>query len=330
MSIVSRSSIDSASSDTALSLRTRLQCPVCERALDTVPGDEPGECSQCGFTISLADGIYRALAPDRREYFSRFVSEYQAVREKEGRGSASAEYYLALPFRDLSGHNSWQWSIRARTFSHLLKRILPRIEAEQPEGADILDIGAGNGWFSYRLALRGHRPVAVDLVDNDADGLGAAHHYASRLKNLFPRFQAEMDRLPFAPCQFDAVVLNASLHYSTNYQTTLREAVRCLRCPGYLLVTDSPFYRRKHSGEQMVREKRAAFLRRFGFASDSVESEEFVTRERLSELSQQLGLRWQIEKPWYGIGWAFRPVKAQLLGKREPAKFYMLWARVER
>ena len=29
---------------------------------------------------------------------------------------------------------------------------------------DLLDLGAGCGWMSYRLASRGHRPVAVDIL----------------------------------------------------------------------------------------------------------------------------------------------------------------------
>ena len=286
-------------------------------------------CSRCGFTISLVKGIYRALTPERSKHFSRFISDYEKVRDKEGRGSASAEYYLALPFQDLSGRNQWQWSIRARTFKYLQRRVLPQIEAERSD-ADILDIGAGNCWLSYRLAARGHHPVAVDLIDNDADGLGAARHYLARLRSGFPRFTAEMDRLPFASNQFDAVFFNASLHYSTNYLTTLREALRCLKRPGYVVVTDSPFYRRQHSGEQMVKEKREEFQRRFGFASDSISSEEFLTQERLSDISLELDLNLQIEKPWYGVQWSLRPVKARLRGKREPAKFYLLWASIEK
>lgn len=286
-------------------------------------------CSRCGFIISRVAGIYRALTPERQEYFSRFISDYEKVREKEGRGSTSAEYYLALPFQDVSGHNQWQWSIRARTFNYLQRRVLPQLEAKRPDGADVLDIGAGNCWLSYRLAIRGHHPVAVDLIDNDADGLGAACHYLARLRSGFPRVTAEMDRLPFASSQFDAVFFNASLHYSTNYLTTLSEAMRCLKRPGHVLIMDSPFYRRQHSGEQMVKEKRQEFQRRFGFSSDSIASEEFLTRERLSDISRHLGLKFQIRKPWYGVQWSLRPWKARLRGKREPAKFYLFWATVE-
>jgi hypothetical protein len=41
----------------------------------------------------------------------------------------------------------------------------------------VLDVDAGIGWLSYRLPKRGHRPLAVDLLDNDSDGFGAARHY---------------------------------------------------------------------------------------------------------------------------------------------------------
>lgn len=323
------SNIDLLSSSKASGLRVQTQCPACGQILGAVYANGSIPCSRCGFTLSLVEGIYRALTAERTKYFSRFISDYEMVREKEGRGSVSAEYYLALPYRDLSGRNQWQWSIRARTFNYLRRRILPEVEARYPDGADILDIGAGNCWLSYQLACRGHHPVAVDLIDNDADGLGAARHYNARLRNAFPRFTAEMDRLPFASRQFDAVVFNASLHYSTNYLTTFREAMRCLKRPGSLLVMDSPFYKRQHSGEQMVKEKREQFQRRFGCPSDSIASEEFLTPGKLAEIARQLGLKLQIQKPWYGFQWWLRPVKAALRGKREPAKFYVLWARVE-
>ena len=58
---------------------------------------------------------------------------------------------------------------------------------------DILDIGAGNGWLSNRLAQKGHRPVAVDIFTDGLDGLGAARHYGMS----FPLVEAEFDRLPF-------------------------------------------------------------------------------------------------------------------------------------
>jgi SAM-dependent methyltransferase len=282
----------------------------------------------CGFVFSEFDGIYNALPPEREAAFRQFVRDYESVRAKEGRGSSSADYYLALPFKDLTGRNSWQWHIRARTFRFMEKHLLPNIEGTHLRGCDILDIGAGNGWLSYRLAKRGQRSVAVDLLVNDTDGLGGARHYFQH-GPAFLRFKAEMDCLPFMPAQFDVVIFNASLHYSVDYSRTLQEALRCLRSGGHLIVADSPFYRREESGEKMLQEKRAAFNRQFGFSSDSIQSREYLTPETLTDLSTKLALKWNVYKPWYGLNWALRPIKASLMRRREPSKFYLLHARKE-
>ncbi len=310
----------------------RLQCPLCDHPLATF---DPAStltsprCSSCGFTLFNSNGIWHALAPARKEHFRQFIHEYQTVRSSEGRCSPGAHFYLALPYQDLTGRNAWQWKIRARSFDFLEQRILPQIQREYPRGFDFLDIGAGNGWMSYRLALRGHRPVAVDLLVNDEDGLGAARHYFYYLPKPFPRFQAEMDHLPFGPQQFDVVIFNASFHYSENYQRTLREASRCLRRPGHILIVDSPFYNRDDSGQRMVEQRRGDFQKRFGFRSDSVASREYLTPQVLEDLARSCSLTWRILTPWYGLSWALRPFKSWLWRRRESAKFYILWAVVK-
>src|ERR1700727_2480115 len=108
----------------------------------------------------------------------RFVEDYLRIRRTEGRGSDDPEYYFALPFRDLSGALNAQWVMRGRTYRYFERKILAPMERGRP--LDVLDVGAGCGWLSYRLALRGHRPVAVDLLSDRRDGLGAARHYLSR------------------------------------------------------------------------------------------------------------------------------------------------------
>ncbi|HTS04237.1 MAG TPA: class I SAM-dependent methyltransferase [Candidatus Eisenbacteria bacterium] len=309
--------------------RLRLLCPNCRRHSPTAASSESFHpCSGCGFAIIEKDGIFRGLRPERRLYFDRFTEQYSAVRAKEGRGSSSSDYYLALPFRDLTGNNSWQWQIRARTFQHLQKHVLPEIESCHPKGCDVLDIGAGNCWLSYRLGLRGHRTVAVDLLDNEADGLGAGVHYLRHMKQPFQSFQAEMDCLPFDDAQFDVVIFNASFHYSVDYEVTLAEALRCLRCPGHVIITDSAFYRREESGRAMLGEKRASFKQRFGFESDSIPSREYLTQQTLDQLANRFGIQWRVLRPWYGIDWALRPIKARLARRREPSRFYLFWGQI--
>jgi SAM-dependent methyltransferase len=328
--LISTTKVDSVRvRDTDATLQ--LQCPVCGQPVYLFDFLDMARwiCPKCGFVLSEVDGIYRCLTPDRQQFFRQFIRDYGLVRAKEGRGSSSEEYYLHLPFKDLSGHNPWQWQIRAKTWQYMERYVLPNIERSSPLGCDVLDIGAGNCWLSYRIALRGHSPVAVDLLDNDADGLGAGRHYLSNLRRSFLRFQAEMDHLPFAAQQFDVAIFNASFHYSVNYDQTLTEVLRCLRRPAHVIIADSPFYSCDEHGQKMVAEKRADFERRFGFRSDSVPSCEYLTPVVLNELAGRLSLRWQVFNPWYGINWALRPVKSRLLRRREPAKFCLLWSKVD-
>jgi SAM-dependent methyltransferase len=136
-----------------------------------------------------------------------------------------------------------------------------------------------------------------------------------------------MDHLPFQDAQFDIAIFNASFHYSQDYGITLREALRCLRRGGMVAIVDSPWYSREESGRQMVSERRAAFLRLYGTASDAIEHREYVTDKCMRELEAAFGIRWEIHSPHYGFRWAARPLVAGLLRRREPSRFQIYTAR---
>lgn len=260
------------------------------------------------------------MAPGRAEHFEPFLRDYTRIRLAEGRGSDSPEFYLRLPDCDPQHPLAWQWKIHGRTFDCLRRRVLPG----WGEGLKILDLGAGVGWLSHRLAELGHQPCAIDLSVDNQDGLGAARHYSPR----WPRLQAEFDRLPLASESVDAVLYNSSLHYTADYRVTLGEALRVLRPGGRLAVLESPIYRHHESGRQMAAQRRADFERRYGTASNALRSQEFLTWGTLDRLAQQLGIAWKAIRPWYGWKWALRPFTARLKRKREPARFVILLARI--
>jgi SAM-dependent methyltransferase len=312
-----------------------LRCPKCTASLAAMAYHALGqthdglECGTCSAVMPQERGIWLALTENRLKHFECFMRDYEVVRRAEGRGSSDPGFYLSLPYVDQADLNAWQWAIRARTYNYIERRILPAIGASVSQPLSILDLGAGNGWLSYRLAALGHRPVAIDLQTNEFDGLGAAVHYRNALPMLFPRFQAELDRLPFADQQFDCAIFNASFHYSENYDRTLAETIRCLRRGGTVVIADTPSYSRDESAQRMLEERREMFRKRFGFASDSLASCEYLTKDRLLSLEARHRVKWTTYEVWYGFRWACRPLVAKLKGRREPSQFRIYAAQVK-
>jgi SAM-dependent methyltransferase len=283
-------------------------CPRCKGELKFEAPDQL-RCEKEALDFHQSDGVWHFLLPERESHYSRFITEYEAVRRLEGRFSGDAAYYRALPFQDLSGRFSADWKIRAASFLALTKIL--------PEHSTILDLGAGNCWLSNRLSSRGHDVYAVDLLTNPDDGLGAWRNYDAK----FTATQAEFVFLPFSNASVDVVIFNASLHYAESYEQTFTEALRVLQPKGMLVVMDSPVYHDASSGQKMLDERKTQFLSRYGFASDSIQSKGFLTYKRMEELGNKLGIHWQHIVPFYGLRWAVRPLLARLRGGREPAQF---------
>jgi hypothetical protein len=87
---------------------------------------------------------------------------------------------------------------------------------------------------------------------------------------------------------------------------------------------DSPIYRRATSGVKMVEERQCQFREKYGFASDNLQSENYLTYTRLRELAQQLNLKWKFMTPFYGLSWMLRPLISTMFRRREPAKFHLI------
>ena len=223
-----------------------------------------------------------------------FWAAYAAHRAAEGRQLSCSEM-LAVPYLPTR-----QWGVRARTYD-AFARLMALNEA-----ARILDLGAGSGWLSYRMTLAGHECVAVDVRDDEVDGLGASFCYPG-----FERLVASFDTLPLNTNDFDIAVFNASLHYTLDLGTVLREAQRVVRPGGRIVILDSPFYRSAADGEEMVAEKRHQY-------GESPAFIEYLTRERLQAASP---LEWRRHRVWYPFWYEIRPLVAQVRRRRRPSRF---------
>ncbi len=261
------------------------------------------------------------------EVLDRFRRDYGAHRAAEGRGY-SGEELLGLPYVT-QGRWAKQWSVRARSFDAFVARVVVPLRRAAGRPLQVLDLGAGNGWLSYRLALAGDECTAIDIRDDDIDGLGAAA--ALQRHAPFACVPASFDALPVADGVADLAIFNAALHYATDLAATLREAARAVRSGGRLVILDSPFYARAIDGAAMVAEKHAQSVSRFGARADTLLALpfiEYLTTERLAAASAPLGLTWHRQHVRYPLWYEARPLLARLRGQRRPSRFDLWAARV--
>jgi SAM-dependent methyltransferase len=244
-----------------------------------------------------------------------FASEYARYRAEEGRGYATTQL-LQLPYLKDGPHVS-QWAIRARTFDAFMAKVLRPAAARQHRPLDVLDLGAGNGWLSYRVALEGHRAFALDIRNDSVDGLGASAPFRRAAPSM-ECLVAPFDTIPLSRASVDMAVFNASLHYATDLRAVLREAVRITRPGGQIAILDTPFYARESDGLAMVGEKRMRFGDRARVLMD-LPFIEFLTRERLREALPELA--WTRHRVRYPLAYELRPLMAFLKGKRRPSRF---------
>jgi SAM-dependent methyltransferase len=276
--------------------------------------EEPWRCVSCACAYDSGDGVLRWISDTSRASRARFADQYRAVRERDGYCQDSPEYYRALPDVPATDPQFVVWQVRRESFVRLRKLLLGRFRHDPPR---LLDLGAGNGWLSHRLAQDGCRPVAVDVLDDPRDGLGACVHYGIH----FPRVQADFDDLPFAPRQFDAVIFNGSLHYSPNVSATLARTGFLLAPGGVLAVVDSPAFHCEADGSSMCARNRERFRREYGVASPEQPGEGYVTFQRLDAAATSLSLEPHFFESRGPFRWAAGRVFTRVRHRLVPPKF---------
>lgn len=295
-------------------------CPECGVEIIDASGDVCA-CARCGNSYAHENGLWHFLTPARAKRLEPFLRQYRAVRERDRRRRLGPDYYQALPWVAPDDPHASEWQIRRETYGHLMRRAL----SAAPQSLSVLDLGAGNAWLSHRLAELGHRVVAVDALDDEADGLGASKHYRVR----FPSVQADYDALPFMPQQFDLVVFNGSLHYAPDPPATIVAARRMLAPGGTIAVMDSPMFARDREGDAMVRDMAARFEADGSVREFARTGAGYLTFGSLDAVAPTIGLRAEFIRSRGSIAWRLRRGLGGLRLGRSPASFG-LWVGKER
>ena len=295
-----------------------LQCPRCG-------GDVPGfVCRDCGSHLRTIQDVIHAMPPERVAHHARFVEACERTHRAQFASRTTDDFYLDLPYVSDCSRGGTDWSSRASSFDYLLRRVLKHAV---PWDARVLDLGAGNCWLSYRLALAGYRPCAVDLLTNDQNGLGAAEHYRNYVPEFFPRIRAELAHLPFRDNQFHAAIFNASLHYTEDFEAALCEALRCCKPNGILVICDTPIHWSAENGGCTEIHRLSNSFETGGSDSSLIANQNHLTDYSLRALEDRLMIRWTVHSPQAGMRWTFRRLAARLRNGPQLAEFPLYVAR---
>jgi hypothetical protein len=104
----------------------------------------------------------------------RFLDDYIKIRHAEGRGSQDSAYYLALPYRDITGRLQDNGRFAPRAFASE-RRVLPPIEKQFTVRSASPTL-RGNCWLSYAWLSAATGPSPSTSCD-PLDGLTAGRHY---------------------------------------------------------------------------------------------------------------------------------------------------------
>ena len=284
-------------------------CPRCAIQLS-----DPLTCANCATVFEKRAGIYRFLLPERSAEIQSFLTQYRRVRERDGYRSFTADDYRNLPYVRAQGVMADVWRVRGQSYDHLLTLL-------DKDSRTILDLGVGNGWLSHRLTNLGHRLAAVDWLDDEQDGLGAIRQYPLP----FTCVQADFDMLPFATCQFNVVIFNASLHYVPDLTRSLSKAHKLVKPNGQIFVVDSPTFHSEGSGQIMLKEQAARLRADYDLHGIVQPGIGFLTDRIMNDVGKTLGIAFRFYRSFGAPLWAMKRWLWGVRRRRELAAFGV-WA----
>lgn len=126
------------------------------------------------------------------------------------------------------------------------------------EPLDVLDDGAGPGFFSMILAKLGHRVTAIDYSDGMLEQL--KKNFEARSLKAAAVHQMDAQALTFADESFDAVVQRNVLWNLDHPEKAYDEIARVLRPGGIFILSDGNHYLAAHDEEYAAEREKARAL----------------------------------------------------------------------
>lgn len=199
------------------------------------------------------------------------------------------------------------WSARSKELweDGNRKDILPFIQKHLDINKEIVDVGCGDGYGSFKLHQSGYKVIGVDLSKQMIEKARQRMDDES-----LPFVQADSSQLPFAKQRFDAIMSINVLEWTEDPIESLHEFQRILKIGGFLFVgilgpTAGPranSYARLYKEnticntmmpwefQQLATEKGFEYIDGFGVYKNHVREEQY--KDLSLELQQSLTFMW--------------------------------------
>ncbi|MDX2003556.1 MAG: class I SAM-dependent methyltransferase [Chitinophagales bacterium] len=164
---------------------------------------------------------------------------FKLLRDKEGQPYSDAEL-KKLPYVPKNHPQQSEWKHRTRSLKRFLKYI-----HDNPRLKTVLEVGCGNGWFTYYMASA----IAVNETGAKVTAMDIDQSLLERAAKVFARPNLEfvlgdVMQAPLPEKHFDLIVLNGSIQFLPPLHVLMPHLLKLLAPKGEIHIMDSPFYRK--------------------------------------------------------------------------------------
>lgn len=168
---------------------------------------------------------------------SQFEKKYINARSVENRIYRDDEV-LKLPDIANTHPHFKEWMIRKQTF----RKLVAYLERKK-HPLDILEVGCGNGWLSYRLSeIPGCKVTGLDINFTELQQAARVFNHQHNLKFVYCDVRSGI----LNDLKFDVIIFASSIQYFDSLETILSTMLLQLKPGGEIHITDTHLYK---SGE---------------------------------------------------------------------------------
>jgi len=192
-------------------LKTTLVCPRCLGRLEWSPKEI--ECTRCGRTYDIVDGIPIMLPADEHEDVAEKQRNHKRQQAEYFDENEDSDFEISRP---QGTPRLYRWMLNEK-----FRRSMNGLKETQCRSA--LTVCGGSGMDAEFLSKNGLSVIASDI------SLGAARRAlerASRFNVHLEAVVADVEQLPFADSSIDLVYVHDGLHHLSSPLTGLHEMTR--------------------------------------------------------------------------------------------------------